>query len=369
MKKIVNVNIGGIPFTLDEDAYQLLGQYLTTLRGIYHEDDEDMLTDIEARIAELLLQNVPEGRIVTMTDVKREIGVIGDPKDFDDEEIVKEDNVTVNTEGAFIETETSRDTTIPPVPPVPQIEHKLYRDPRNKMIAGVCSGIAAYNHMSVNTVRLLAVAGVFLTAFFPLGAILSIWLLPIIYACFWIAVPEAQTPLQFMQLYGEGGSMADVAKAVSYQYDVPASGSPYPESPTGFWSTVGRIIMAIVKGFFAFLAIVGGVPLMIGLIIVIVVLVIAGIAELCAMIGHTNLLAMWPFMGDIMSHIPGQYGWTLLTMISALGALLIPAWFLIRSVFRLEPRFPLSRRSRIIWLVVWILCILLATTGVAVIAA
>ena len=106
MKKIVNVNIGGVPFTLDEDAYRLLEQYLNTLRAIYHDGDEEMLSDIEARIAELLLADVAEGRIVTLSDIQREIAVIGDPNDFDDEETtaadeteeVVEETVTVTPE-------------------------------------------------------------------------------------------------------------------------------------------------------------------------------------------------------------------------------------------------------------------------------
>lgn len=376
MKKIVNVNIGGVPFTLDEDAFQLLEQYLTTLRAIYHHDDEDMIADIEARIAELLLQNVPEGRIVTLHDIKREIEVIGDPKDFDDNETVTNELIidTSTTESMAFETETTHQTisqsaTPPPyTPAAPQVEHKLYRDPRNKMIAGVCSGIAIYNHMSVNTVRILTVALFFLTMIFPLGAALSVWIVPIIYACFWIAVPEAQTPLQFMQLYGEKGSMADVAKAVNNQY----AASPMPPAlngtSTGFWDTVARIIMAVVKGFFAFLAIIIGIPIIIALIITSIFLIVAGLAQLYAYMSHVDFSTTFPYIASIMSAMPGNYGASIMSIISLLGSLLIPSWFLIRSVFKLENRFPLTRRSRIIWLVLWILCILLFITGTSILA-
>lgn len=372
MKKIVNVNIGGVPFTLDEDAFTLLEQYLNTLRGIYHNDDEDMIADIEARIAELLLQNVPEGRIVTVNDIRREMEVIGDPHDFDDEETIITENTETIVEdddsafATYARQETIHTETPPPAPP--QIDHKLYRDPRNKMIAGVCSGIAVYNHMSVNLVRIITVAAFFLTMVFPLGAALSFWIIPIVYACFWIAVPEAHTPLQFMQLYGVSGSMADVAKAVNTQYapEIPADG--YNDSPNGFWNTIGKIIMAIVKGFFAFLAIVIGVPVIIGLIIIAIALIIAGLAWMCSNIGNIDFATTFPRLAEMINELPGSYGWILVAIISALGALLIPAWFLIRSVFKLEGRFPLTRRSRIIWLVLWIFCILMGISATSILA-
>lgn len=363
MKKIVNVNIGGVPFTLDEDAYTLLEQYLNTLHALYHDDDADIVADIEARIAELLLQDVPEGRIVTLADVRREIAVIGDPAEFDDEEIIAKETVTVsdNAEQIEVETSTVNESAVPPAfgQQPPQVEHKLYRDPRNKMVAGVCSGIAAYNHMSVNTVRIITVAAFFLTMIFPIGAAMSIWVVPVIYACFWIAVPEAHTPLQFMQLYGESGSMADVAKAVDTQYQATSAATPYPESPAGFWTTVGKIIIAIVKGFFAFIAIVIGVPVVIALICITIVLIIAMIAQICSWIGNVDYISAFPFFADITGRVPGNFAMVLCGLIFLLGALLIPAWTLLRGVFNWDQKYPISRRGRTVWLVVWILCIIL----------
>ncbi len=384
MKKIVNVNIGGVPFTLDEDAYQLLSQYLDTLHALYHDDDDDMVSDIEARIAELLLENVAEGRIVTLADIQREIAVIGDPHDFDaaaaDEEEAIEIDITRESGAqtapasgsdrhASANSAEATSATTPPdfncdAPVPPRIDHKLYRDPRNKMIAGVCSGIAAYNHMSVNTVRILTVAAFFLTLIFPLGALVSGWLVPIIYACFWIAVPEAQTPLQFMELYGRETSMADVAEAVNKHYTQP-DGRPAPsESASGFWTNLSRIILAIVKGFFAFLAIVIGVPLIIALIVALIVFIVVAIAELFAGTSAMPMLAQ--FWAVVPAH--ANFGIMLMLLISSLCLLLIPAWFLLRSIFNWESRFPLTRGSRIIWLVLWIISIVLTCIGVAAIA-
>lgn len=367
MKKIVNANIGGVPFTLDDDAYALLTEYLNTLTALYHDEDADMVADIEARIAELLLSHVPEGRIVTLEDVRKEIDIIGDPREFGDEDIASD---TIETDEKVVINETIETASVPPAMPAPaQVEHKLYRDPRNKMIAGVCSGIAAYNHLSVNLVRIITVAACFLTIVFPLGAALSVWIIPIVYACFWIAVPEAHTPLQYMELYGESGTMADVAKAVNSQYAYSTTPPPYYQTNKGFWATVGNIIMAIVKGFFAFLAVVIGVPALIGLIFVTIALIIVGIVEVCAQLaGNVDFATTFPYMAQIMDSVPINYGWMIFILIFTLGALLIPSWFLIRSVFGLEKRFPLSRRGRIIWLIIWILCILLTISGMAMVA-
>lgn len=182
MKKTVNVNLSGFSFTMDEDAYALLSKYLETLKHAFSTSnyDEDLIDDFEGRIAELLMAETASGaQIVTLRMVEDIISRIGRP-----EEIVEDSVETLDDPaGEEVEVETETCEEPPLYTPKDKPRHRLYRDPRNKILGGVCSGIASYFGIDVTFVRLL---------FIVLG-ICSFSTLFIIYLVLWIAMPEAQT--------------------------------------------------------------------------------------------------------------------------------------------------------------------------------
>ena len=84
MNKTVTINISGIIFHIEEDAYEKLGNYLRTVRSRFSEEDgrDDIMADIESRIAEILNERVgPSKQVVLMADVDHVISLMGEPEE------------------------------------------------------------------------------------------------------------------------------------------------------------------------------------------------------------------------------------------------------------------------------------------------
>ncbi|MDE5875777.1 MAG: PspC family transcriptional regulator, partial [Muribaculaceae bacterium] len=102
MKKTFNINLAGFAFTIDEDAYSLLHDYLNTIEHAFskEEDSKEISLDIEARVAELLMEKTTTGSpIVTLRDVEEVIARIGKPEDMIEEEsltLASEEGETIN---------------------------------------------------------------------------------------------------------------------------------------------------------------------------------------------------------------------------------------------------------------------------------
>ena len=87
MNKVFNVNLGGYPFTIDEDAFQHLKQYLDALREHFKtsEGADEIVTDIEMRTAEILQERLENRQIVNLDDVNAAIAMMGTPEDEGDD--------------------------------------------------------------------------------------------------------------------------------------------------------------------------------------------------------------------------------------------------------------------------------------------
>lgn len=157
MKEIVQVNLGSEIFVLDDDACRTLKSYLDNIRSRLPENDADTLSDIEMRIAELLRERIGgSSRVVTLEMVRDAMARMGSPADF----------------GECRRTQSA-----------PRSPQRLYRSQQDRMIAGVCGGLARYFDMDAALVRLIAVL-------LFLFAGLSVWIYPIL----WIVVPEEPAP-------------------------------------------------------------------------------------------------------------------------------------------------------------------------------
>ena len=174
MKKVINAGIGGKSFTMDEDAYSLLKKNLDAFRkwGKMGPQGAEVMEDLEVRIAELFAEGVtPYKDVVDVILVEKVIAQLGMP---DGEPYVDTPNDPISD--IFSGNRPSK---------------KFYRNPDNKTIRGVCSGIAAYLNIDILLVRI-----VFIVALFMGSA--GFW----IYIILWIAAPLAQTPAQMCELYG-----------------------------------------------------------------------------------------------------------------------------------------------------------------------
>lgn len=188
MKKTLTVNLNGRVFNIDEDAYQLLDNYLKNLR-IYFRNEEghvEILADFEARIEELLSDRVRLGyNVINIEEVEKVIAQVGRPNDFGGNEKTEKE-------------EAEKELYI-------TIKKKLYRNPDDKMIGGVFSGIAAYFNWDVLVLRIIATVLVFAS---------TGWIVPV-YMLIWLIIPEARTAEQKLEMQGKPITVENIGKTVA----------------------------------------------------------------------------------------------------------------------------------------------------------
>ena len=100
MNKVFNINLGGYPFTIDEDAYEHLSNYLKTIHNHFRQSEgyEEITSDIEARLAEIFREQLGDRPIVTLRYVEDAIAIMGTPEDFGAEPL--EDDATAEPAAA-----------------------------------------------------------------------------------------------------------------------------------------------------------------------------------------------------------------------------------------------------------------------------
>lgn len=180
MKKVININFQGMVTPIEESAYDVLKQYLDSLRNHFANEEgrEEIINDIEGRIAELFNGILKKGNAcITDDDVQAVINSIGRPEDFDDDEAkvksqLSGDSASENKEGSQQQSGSAGSSTSAP-------KGRLYRDENNKVFGGVCSGVANYFGIDPIIVRVITI----LT--------LGVTLIP--YIVLWIAVPSSAT--------------------------------------------------------------------------------------------------------------------------------------------------------------------------------
>lgn len=184
MKKTFTINLSGLIFHIDEDAYELLQAYLEKLKEHFAgiEGQEEIVTDIETRMAELLQERLgSEKQVVSAVDARYVIDQLGQPFEMDDES-----NTTETADQTY--RRTSR---------------RLFRDPDHSKIAGVAAGLAAYAGIDVVWVRLI-----FILSLFASGAGL------LIYIVLWIVLPEALTHAEKLEMRGDPVNISNIEKSV-----------------------------------------------------------------------------------------------------------------------------------------------------------
>ena len=269
MNKTVNINLAGIFFHIDEDAYLKLQRYLEAIKRSFTDSQgqSEIIADIEARIAELFSERVKNDKqVIRILEVDEVISIMGQPEDYlvDDEIFEDEPNAAYRSKST-----PSR---------------KLFRDTDNSYIGGVSSGLAHYFGIDAIWIRLAWILLIF-------GAGTGI----LLYILLWILVPEAKTTAEKLMMTGEPVNISniekkikdgfdtvtetvgDVAKNVSdsvsnaaRKIDVNKSASSIKSSSRTFFDTLGDIIMFFFKVFAKFigvLLIIIGATTLIGLII------------------------------------------------------------------------------------------------------
>lgn len=189
MNKTVNINIGGLFFHIDEDAYQKLHLYFEAIkRSLSNASGQDeIMKDIEMRVAELLSDRQKSDKhVINDKDVDEIIVIMGQPEDY---RIDGEPN-----EPVF-------ETYVPK-------KRKLYRDTENGTIAGVCTGLGHYLGIDAVWIKIIFL---FFT-FFGGSGILA-------YIIFWIATPEATTTSEKLEMMGEPVTISNIEKKVREEFE------------------------------------------------------------------------------------------------------------------------------------------------------
>src|ERR1044071_7426638 len=153
MKKIININLSGRVIPIEDSAYEKLQAYIESLRKYFvnEEGRDEIINDIEGRIAELMSEKVRKGAdCITDEDVNEIANSMGRPEDFEGEE-VREQTFTSSTTTSASSSQQQKTYTEAP----PKQKRGLYRDTSDKFIGGVCSGIAAYLNVDPAIVRIL----------------------------------------------------------------------------------------------------------------------------------------------------------------------------------------------------------------------
>lgn len=158
MKKVININFQGRVIPIEENAYDALKQYVESLRRFFanEEGKDEIINDIESRIAELFSERLKKGSTcITETDVESIIAGMGRPEDFEEEEGQSKtySNGEKNYQNKQQASNSSRETVAG--------RGQLFRDMNDKILGGVCSGLAAYFRIDPTIVRLILVLLVF----------------------------------------------------------------------------------------------------------------------------------------------------------------------------------------------------------------
>jgi phage shock protein PspC (stress-responsive transcriptional regulator) len=146
MKKIININLSGRVIPIEDSAYERLQAYIESLRRYFSKEEsrDEIINDIESRIAELMSEKVRKGAsAISDADVDEIAASMGRPEDFDADNLDTADTTSYTSqEQQYSYTEKKK-------------RNRLYRDSSDKFIGGVCSGIAAYLNVDPAIVRIL----------------------------------------------------------------------------------------------------------------------------------------------------------------------------------------------------------------------
>lgn len=201
MKPTVRVSIGGFAFNLEEDAYDVLNDYLQSLKRHFQGNPEadEIISDIEQRMSELLQIRMSKHEgAVSIDDALEIVKIMGNPKDFGDN-VSDESQSKDEGDGTFND---------------PLKKKRLFRDIDNKVFGGVCSGLAHYFKIDMALVRLLFV-GLFFLSFMPsfyigYGVRNYSFIVIGVYIVLWIIMPAAKTFSQKLLMTGADPSIENI---------------------------------------------------------------------------------------------------------------------------------------------------------------
>lgn len=327
MKKTLTVNLGGTVYHIDEDAYKLLDNYLTNLRIHFRHEEgaEEIVHDMELRISELFTDRLGDSRqVVTIEDVEEIIAQIGKPEEL-----------------SGVEEEEVKETGNAP--------RRLYRDPDNKVLGGVASGLAAYLGWDVTWVRI----GIILLGIPMKGALIMAYFLA------WIIIPLARTATEKLAMRGEKVNVENIGKTVTDGFER-VNDYVRSDKPRSILQCIGEGIVSVAGFLIKFMLILIAIccaPVLFVLLIVCIALLMAATGIIVAMptliyeLNETFPMVDWASAGASPVDTIGLA----ITGILVIG---IPVIGLIHLLMRHFGGWqPMSTATRMIFIILWLVAL------------
>lgn len=324
MKKTLTVNLNNTVFNIDSDAYDALHTYLSEVESRLSENERrDVMTDIEARIAELFSEKLAKGKnVITLEEVDSVIAILGKPNQFASDDIDDEP-------GSSSSANAAQDQKGP---------RKFYRDPETAVLGGVAAGLAAYLGWDVALVRVILVVLLFLsyTTIIP------------VYILVWIIAPAARTVAQKLEMQGEPvtadrikeeiNNMKNYVNSEEFETKTNSVGSRFGSA----FRTVFKVIFGIIGAFMGFIG-----------FIILGALLSAFSIMIFAPTVITGFIPDLPFFNTINAT------WTVIALLLVLG---IPVFVLIYGAIRvISGKKGVGRPLNWILFILWVVGIFLFT--------
>ena len=326
MNEIKKCSISGVGFTFEKVAYERLNNYLASLKEAYsnNPDCEEILADIEARIAELILSAQSDAQcVVTLPIIENIIAQLGTPEAISgtEEKTHSEDNS--------------------------RIPRRLYRDLENAKLGGVCAGLA--KHFGVDTVWIrLAISSPLILV--VIGAPHLHWLSVLggnlcavffmTYLILWFAIPSAKSAREKLEMEGEPISAKSIADRQGATQEEKAK-----SSIASAVTTVGRFVVIVMK------ILLGLMLFPIAAFVFTILIILA-----CMAVGFTSLpLVQFGEFGNL-PELLAEFGAPL--MVFSMLLVLIPAIYIgylfVALLLNKRPRWWVLVVSILLWIFVFI---------------
>lgn len=244
MKKTLTVNLNNQVFHIDEDAYDVLKKYLSDIsyRLKSNESKDEIMNDIESRIAELFTERLQKSKnVVTIDDVNDIMRIMGNPQQFQED---NEEDTGSDTGQGTTNKEKKKKT---------KIKH-FYRDPENEILGGVASGLAAFLGIDVTIIRIILV----------LLIVLGVGFIIPIYFIVWFAAPAAITASQRLEMQGEDVTIENIKSEFTNAKNFVQSEN-FKNTAKDVGQKAGDIVKVLLKIFVGFI---GAILSFVGIIVV-----------------------------------------------------------------------------------------------------
>lgn len=317
MNKTIIININGIVFHIEEDAYEVLKAYMTDVKRhfAYTADSEEIVSDIESRIAEMFTEILADEakQVVVLKDVQQVTAQMGAVNEFSDLDDAAIPNAQFTTS-----------------------EKKLFRDVDDRILGGVCAGIAHYFDIQPRVARIIA-----LLTLFAGGAGI------VIYAILWLIMPKAITRAEKMAMKGEPINLHNFKKSFDDEAEnFRRSASTGLSNASNFLRSIVDLIKRVSGGLFGVLVkAIGALIILTGVLALLAT--ILGLLTLLGL-GNSDALNLFPFTAINPEYKSPLYFSAFVLIIIPIVALIL---FAIRVLFN---RKIVTRTGSFVMLIIWI---------------